>query len=83
MKRGTLYQDMLNVITNSIMNTEQKYETLVNEIRRRKSIVKERLIGQSLDDLSRHYALIGMQDAFNGLLSFIEAIDDGDVSKSK
>lgn len=42
------------------------------EIQRRISILKDQLIGQSPEDLKRHYKLIGAQDAFKGMLKFIE-----------
>ena len=41
------------------------------EIRRRLGIVKDGLIGQSPEDLPRHYQLIGKQSALKGLLEFI------------
>jgi len=47
-------------------------EEIYNEIRRRESIVRDGLIGQSPEDLPRHYQLIGKQSAFQGLLKFIE-----------
>lgn len=48
-----------------------KYDELVYEVRRRYGIVKDQLIGQSPEDLPKHYRLIGQQDAFAGLLKFI------------
>lgn len=42
------------------------------EVRRRLGIVKDNLIGQSPEDLPRHYQLIGKQSAIRGLLEFIE-----------
>lgn len=49
----------------------QRYDELVSEIRRRYGIVYDRLIGQSPEDLPRHYRLIGQQEALKGLLNFI------------
>lgn len=56
-----------------------KVEDIQNEIERRLSFVKDGLIGQSPEDLARHYRLIGMQDAFKGLLKFIEDGNGADV----
>lgn len=47
-------------------------EDIRKEIARRQSFIKDALIGQSPEDLERHYRLIGAQDAFNGLLKFID-----------
>ena len=41
------------------------------EVRRRLGIVKDSLIGQSPEDLPRHYQLIGRQSALKSLLEFI------------
>ena len=47
-------------------------EEIKAEIERRQSFVHDALIGQSPEDLERHYKLIGKQDAFKGLLKFIK-----------
>lgn len=47
-------------------------EDIRAEIARRQTFVKDALIGQSPEDLERHYRLIGEQDAFTGLLKFID-----------
>lgn len=47
-------------------------EDIRKEIARRQSFIKDQLIGQSPEDLERHYRLIGQQDAFRGLLEYIE-----------
>lgn len=46
-------------------------EEIKKEIERRQSFVHDELIGQSPEDLERHYKLIGRQEAFTGLLKFI------------
>lgn len=46
-------------------------EDIRKEIARRQSFIHDALIGQSPEDLERHYRLMGAQDAFNGLLDFI------------
>lgn len=53
------------------MGDSEKYTRLRDEIRRRYGIVKDQLIGQSPEDLPRHYKLIGQEEAFGGLLKFI------------
>lgn len=47
-------------------------EDIREEIKRRKGFVDDELIGQSPEDLERHYKLIGRREAFVGLLKFIE-----------
>lgn len=47
-------------------------EEIKAEIERRQSFVHDELIGQSPEDLERHYKLIGQQEAFLGLLKFIK-----------
>ena len=47
-------------------------EDIQEEIKRRKGFVDDELIGQSPEDLERHYKLIGRREAFVGLLKFIE-----------
>lgn len=47
-------------------------DALILEIRRRYGIIKDQLIGQSPEDLPRHYRLIGQQEAFKGLIRFID-----------
>ena len=42
------------------------------EIARRQSFIHDSLIGQSPEDLERHWRLMGAQDAFKGLLKFID-----------
>lgn len=49
----------------------QRYDELVSEIRRRYGIVYDQLIGQSPEDLPRHYTLMGQQEALRSLLNFI------------
>ena len=47
-------------------------EEVEAEIERRLSFVKDELIGQSPENLERHYRLIGRQETFNGLLKWIQ-----------
>lgn len=47
-------------------------EEIRKEIARRQSFVKDALIGQTPEDLERHYRLMGLQEAFSGLLKFID-----------
>ena len=47
-------------------------EDIKQEIKRRLSFVYDALIGQSPEDLERHWRLMGAQDAFKGMLKFIE-----------
>lgn len=47
-------------------------EFIHKEVSRRLGIIKDQLIGQSPEDLERHYRLIGQQDALKGILDFIE-----------
>ena len=47
-------------------------DTIRNEVKRRIGFIKDQLIGQSPEDLPRHYRLIGEQDALRGILSFID-----------
>lgn len=47
-------------------------EEIKAEIERRQSFVHDALIGQSPEDLERHYKLIGQQEAFLGLLKWIK-----------
>ena len=47
-------------------------EDIRKEISRRHSFIYDALIGQSPEDLERHWRLIGAQDAFKGLLKFID-----------
>lgn len=54
------------------MKTAKEIRT---EVLFRMGLVKDNLIGQSPEDLPRHYKLIGMQEALHGLLEFIE--EDG------
>lgn len=53
----------------------EKSKEILTEARRRLGIVKDRLIGQSPEDLSQHYKLIGMKDAISGLIEFIGGSD--------
>lgn len=46
-------------------------EQIKNEIARRLSFVRDALVGQSPEDLERHYKLMGAQEAYKGLLDFI------------
>lgn len=47
-------------------------EDIRKEIARRQSFIYDSLIGQSPEDLERHWRLIGAQDAFKGMLQFID-----------
>lgn len=47
-------------------------EDIRKEIARRQSFIHDALIGQSPEDLAKHYRLIGAQEAFRGLLKFID-----------
>lgn len=47
-------------------------EDIRKEISRRQSFIYDALIGQSPEDLERHWRLMGAQDAFKGLLKFID-----------
>lgn len=51
------------------------------EIERRLTFVKDELIGQSPEDLARHYKLIGRLEAFEGLLKFIDEQIDAEVEE--
>lgn len=51
---------------------EMAFEIMRNEIARRQSFIHDALIGQSPEDLERHWRLMGAQDAFTGLLKFID-----------
>lgn len=46
-------------------------EQIKKEIARRLSFVRDALVGQSPEDLERHYKLIGAEEAYKGLLDFI------------
>jgi hypothetical protein len=46
-------------------------EDIRKEIARRESFIYDALIGQSPEDLERHYKLIGAEEAYKGLLDFI------------
>ena len=50
---------------------EEVARLIKKEIVRRESFVKDELIGQSPEDLERHYRLIGRKEAFRGLIEFI------------
>ena len=45
-----------------------------NEISRRISIIKDQLIGQTPEDLERHYKLIGKKDALESLLKYMQEL---------
>ena len=47
-------------------------EDIRKEIARRQSFIYDALIGQSPEDLERHWRLMGAQDAFKGMLQFID-----------
>ena len=47
-------------------------EDIKQEIKRRLSFVHDALIGQSPEDMERHWRLMGAQDAFKRMLKFIE-----------
>lgn len=47
-------------------------EDIRKEIARRQSFIHDSLIGQSPEDMERHDKLICAQDAFKGMLQFIE-----------
>jgi hypothetical protein len=51
-------------------------EDIRKEIARRQSFIHDALIGQSPEDLERHYKLMGAQDAYKGLLDFIHKYND-------
>lgn len=53
-----------------------KQEEIITELRRRYAIIKDQLIGQSPEDLERHYRLIGQQEALKGMLKFLNADKD-------
>ena len=46
-------------------------EDIRKEIARRQSFIQDALIGQSPEDLERHYQLMGAEEAYKGLLDFI------------
>lgn len=54
-------------------------EDIQKEIKRRLSFIHDALIGQSPEDLERHYKLMGAQDAFNGLLKYIDNGNGTDI----
>lgn len=47
---------------------------VICEIERRLSIIKDQLIGQSPEDLERHYKLIGQEDALKSLLKYMQEL---------
>ena len=46
-------------------------DNIIQEIERRLSILEDQLIGQSPEDLERHYKLIGKKDALKSILKYI------------
>ena len=58
-------------------------DAICEEIRRRLGIVKDELIGQSPEDIPRHYQLIGRQDALRSLLNYIDEAADDNIAKNK
>ena len=50
-------------------------EFIYKEVYRRLAIIQDQLIGQSPEDLERHYRLIGKWDALQGIKTFIESYD--------
>lgn len=53
---------------------QNEKELIRREIVRRVNIIYDQLIGQSPEDLERHYKLIGKQDALRGVLTFIDSL---------
>ena len=51
-------------------------EDIRKEIARRQSFIHDALIGQSPEDLERHWRLMGAQEAYKGLLDFIHKYND-------
>lgn len=49
-------------------------DNIIQEIERRISILKDQLIGQSPENLERHYKLIGKKDALESLLKYIQEL---------
>jgi len=47
-------------------------EEIVAEIKWRLAIIHDQLIGQSPEDMERHWKLMSAQDTLKGLLEFIE-----------
>ena len=47
---------------------------VIREIERRLSILKDQLIGQSPEDLERHYKLIGKKDALESILKYMRGL---------
>lgn len=47
---------------------------VICEIEKRLSIIKDQLIGQSPEDLERHYKLIGQEDALKSLLKYMQEL---------
>lgn len=62
---------------------EMAIDMMRKEIARRQSFIHDALIGQSPEDLERHWRLMGAQDAFKGMLQFIqEGLWSGNQVKS-
>ena len=59
-----------------LLTENPRLEEIITELRRRYAIIKDQLIGQSPEDLERHYRLIGQRDAYKGMLKFINADKD-------
>lgn len=47
---------------------------VIHEVERRIAILKDQLIGQSPEDLERHYKLIGKKDALESLLKYMQEL---------
>lgn len=58
------------------MNSTVELDKIIIELRRRYGIIKDQLIGQSPEDLERHYRLIGQQEALRGILKLLNADKD-------
>ena len=52
------------------------------EVKRRLGFFKDQLIGQSPEDLPRHYSLVGGQNALKGVVDFIEK-EGGDETEER
>lgn len=49
-------------------------DNITQEIEWRISILKDQLVGQSPEDLERHYKLIGKKDALESILKYIREL---------
>lgn len=53
---------------------QRAFSDVRKEIERRIAILKDQLIGQSPEDLERHYKLIGKKDALVSLLKYVQEL---------